>query len=269
MVVLAVLITASPVFAWDANAVRLATSNAIQTLPPEMEAFFEAGRGEIVAHSTDPLDWLSKDPHEMPHHFIQLDYYGRFPFDALPRDYKAAVRKYGRHKIEAHGLLPWQIGVYSERLTTAFHEHRWSQARQMAAILAAYVTEAHDPFNTTESLLGRNVGQAGISERFGTSLVDRYLRFLFISPADATFIKDPTDYAFEMCLSAHGHIEQVLLADRRAHHGLSGYSDEYYDRFYARAGLVVLRELTDAATDIGSYWYTAWVNAGHPALPEH
>lgn len=269
VLVLAIFLAASPAFAWGANAQRLATANAIQTLPPEMAGFFEASRAEVVAHSTDPLDWLAKNPHERINHFIQLDYYGRFPFDALPRDYKAAVRKYGRGKIEAHGLLPWQIGVYSERLTIAFREHKWDEARQLAAVLANYVTEAHDPFNTTGVLLGRKVGQPGINERFSVSLVDRFLRFLFIRPADAMFIKDPTDYAFDMCLDAHSHIEQVLLADRLARQGPANYSGEYYDRFYARAGSVLLRELTDAATDIGSYWYTAWVNAGRPALPEH
>jgi hypothetical protein len=266
---LAMFLPVSPAFAWGANAERLATANAIQTLPPAMAGFFQANRDSVVAHSTDPLDWLAKDPHERPNHSIQLDHYGLFPFDALPRDYKAAVHKYGRHAIEAHGLLPWQIGVYSERLTNALRDGNWSEARQMAGVLAAYVTEAHDPFNTTEVLLGRKVGQPGINERFSVSLVDRYQSFLFIRPADAMFIKDPTDYAFDMCLGAHSHIEQVLLADRLAHQGLANYSDEYYDRFYARAGSVLLRELTDAATDIGSYWYTAWVNAGRPALPGH
>ena len=36
---------------------------------------------------------------------------------------------------------------------------------------------------------------------------------------------------------------------------------------YAQAGAVLIRQLTDAATDTGSYWMTAWINAGRPQLP--
>ena len=39
------------------------------------------------------------------------------------------------------------------------------------------------------------------------------------------------------------------------------------DRFYNEAGAILIRQLSDAATDVGSYWLTAWVNAGRPQLP--
>jgi hypothetical protein len=31
--------------------------------------------------------------------------------------------------------------------------------------------------------------------------------------------------------------------------------------------VTLIRQLSDAATDVGSYWLTAWVNAGRPQLP--
>jgi len=70
---------------------------------------------------------------------------GRFPFETLPRDYKAAVTKFGKTKLEANGLLPWQIGVYSKKLTEALKDGKWEEAKLDAAILANYVAEAHDP----------------------------------------------------------------------------------------------------------------------------
>jgi len=57
------------------------------------------------------------------------------------------------------------------------------------------------------------------------------------------------------------------VADRHARSGLSDYTDEYYDRFYSEAGATLIRQLSDATTDVGSYWLTAWINAGRPALP--
>jgi hypothetical protein len=212
---------------------------------------------------------LAKDPAERRNHYIYLDHYGRFPFDGLPRDYKAAVRKYTKRVIESNGLLPWQIGVYSEKLTNAFKAGKWEEAKLMAALLAHYVAEAHDPFNTTENYDGQLSGQTGISQRFGSSLVDRFSLFFFAQPNDAAEIRDPTDHAFELVLSAHGWIEIILLGDRRARRGFNDYTDEYYDALYNQVGAVLIRQMTDASTAVGSYWLSAWIHAGRPQLPAH
>lgn len=253
--------------AWGRNAHRLIINKAVDTLPADVRFFFEASRGSLLQHVTDPLDALAKNPTEKRNDFIALDKYGRFPFEALPRSYKAAVTKYGKLKLEANGLLPWQIGVYSEKLTNAMRAGRWDEARVDAAILAHYVAQAHDPFNTTDNFDGRLSGQTGISERFGSTLIDRYSSFFPMRPNDAAFISDPTDHAFDASLSAHRWLESLLLADRNALRGQNSYTDEYYDRFYNEAGAILIRQLSDAATDVGSFWLTAWNNAGRPALP--
>ena len=144
---------------------------------------------------------------------------------------------------------------------------KWDEARLHAAILANYVAEAHDPFNTTDNFDGRLSAQAGINERFGTTLIDRYSSFFPMRPNGAIFINDPTDRAFEACLSSHSWLETILLADRNARRGENSFTDEYYDRFYNQAAAILIRQLSDAATDVGSYWLTAWVNAGRPQLP--
>ncbi len=268
MLATAALLAPGDAFAWGANGHRLITSKAIESLPPEVRPFFEANRNFIVQHSTDPIDLLEKNPSvERRNHVLMFERYGRFPFEALPRNYKSAVSKYSKAKLDSNGLLPWQIGVYSEKLTNAIKAGNWDEVRLNAAILAHYVAEAHDPFNTTENFDGRLSGQPGVNLRFGTSLVDRFSLFYPVRPNDAFHIGDPTDHAFEACLSAHSWLETILLADRRARKGLSDYTDEYYDRFYSQAGAVLFRELSDAATDVGSYWYTAWKNADQPRLP--
>jgi len=253
--------------AWGRNGHRLVVNKAIDTLPPDIRAFFESNRALLVQHVTDPLDALAKTPAERHNHFIQFDKYGRFPFEALPRNYKSAVMKFGKTKLDATGLLPWQIGVYSEKLTEALKAGKWDEARLDAAILANYVSEAHDPFNTTDNLDGRLSRQTGVNERFGTALIDRYSSFFPMRPNDAMFISDPTDRAFEACLSSHSWLETILLADRKARQGENSFTDEYYDRFYNQAAAILIRQLSDAATDVGSFWLTAWINAGRPPLP--
>lgn len=254
-------------FGWGENGERLVTNKAIDTLPQEMGTFFEDNRQYLVQHVTDAgsLDAkISADEHK---DYIQLDHYGAFPYNALPRVYNSAVAKYSRHTLETYGLLPWQIGIYSKKLTDAFQDRNWSEAKVSAAALAHYVAAAHDPFNTTTNFDGKLSGQPGVRERFDSALVDRYQLFFFVKPNEAAFIPDPTDHAFEMALEAHSWLENILLADHRAHQGLTDYTDEYYDHFYAQAGAVLVRQLSDASTDIGSYWMTAWINAGRPSLP--
>ncbi len=253
--------------AWGRNAQRLIVNKAVDTLPFDVRPFFDAGRTSLAQHVTDPLDSLAKSPAEKRNHFIALDKYGRFPYESLPRSYKAAVTKFGKVKLDANGLLPWQIGVYSEKLTEAFKAGRWDEARLDAAILAHFVALAHDPFNTTDNADGHLTAQTGINERFGATLIDRYSSFFPMRPNDAFFISDPTDHAFEACLGAHRWLESILLADREALRGQNSYTDEYYDRFFNQAGAILIRQLSDAATDVGSFWLTAWNNAGRPALP--
>ena len=252
-------------FGWGDNADRLITNKAVDTLPDEMRPFFEANRQFLVQHVTDGA--AAKNPADEHNGYIELNHYGHFPFSDLPRSYASALSKYGRRTIETYGLLPWQIGVYSQKLTDAFKSGNWNEAKLDAAILAHYVAAAHDPFKTTLNHDGSISGQPGVNDRFGTALVERYQLFFFVKPNEAALIRDPTDYAFEMCLSAHAWIDNILLADRRAKENLPSYTGEYYDHFYAKAGAILIRQVSDASTDVGSYWMTAWISAGRPPLP--
>jgi hypothetical protein len=268
---LALLVALRPslALAWGNNANRLVVNRAIDTLPQDIRPFFDANRSILLQHVNDPFGTPDKllTPAERRNQFLFLEKYGRFPFDQLPRSYKAAVAKFGKSKLESNGLLPWQIGVLSAKLTDAMHEGKWEDAKLFAAILANYVAGAHDPFNTTDNNDGHLTAQTGINERFGTALVDRYSSYFFMRPNDAAFIADPTDHAFEACLSSHSWLEMILYADREARRGVNAYTDEYYDHFYNQAGAVLIRQLSDAASDVGSYWLTAWKNAGQPQLP--
>src|SRR5437660_802358 len=169
------LVAPAGAFAWGANGHKLISNKAVDTLPPELRPFFEANRNFIVQHSTDPFDALAKNPvAERRNRILLLDRYGRFPFESLPRDYKAALAKFGKAKLEANGVLPWQIGVYNEKLTNALRTRNWEEVRLLAALVSHYVAEAHDPFSTTENFDGKLSGQPGVNQRFGASLGNRF-----------------------------------------------------------------------------------------------
>lgn len=268
MVLACLLLVPAGARAWGAGGHRMVTGKAIDALPPQMRHFFDSRRAVLTQRVTDPLDWLKQNPAaEKRNHFIHLDKYGRFPFAGLPRNYELARRRIGRAVLDRNGLLPWQIGVFSQKLTEAFRERNWDAVTQHAAALSFYVSQAHDPFQTTDNFDGSLSGQTGVNRRFSEQLLERFGLFFFIRPNDAVYITDPTDHAFETCLSAHSWLESIMLADRRARAGLPDYTDQYYDRFYNQAGAILVRQLSDAASDVGSFWLTAYRNAGSPPLP--
>lgn len=262
---LAIGLVLSSSYGWGQSAERLITNKAVDTLPDEMLPFFEANRQFLVEHVTSPEGVKPEDHTD----FIQLDHYGQFPFSALPRSYSMASLKYTKRVLVQYGVLPWQIGIESAKLTDNFRAHEWGEAKLSAAALAHFVAAADDPFNTTVNFDGHLSDQPGVNQRYNTGLIDRYQLFFFVKANQASYIPEPTERAFDMCLEAHSWLENILLADRRAHLGLTDYGDDYYDHFYAQAGAVLIRQLSDASTDVGSYWMTAWINAGRPQLPSH
>ncbi len=254
-------------FAWGPGAHRLVNNWAVQTLPPEIRGFFAANRQYLTDHANDPVEWMEKDRYERKQHYLYLDKYGKFPYLELPHSFRHAVERYGSGRINRNGLLPWQIGEYSLRLTNALKAHNWEEAMEVAAALGHYVADAHDPLHTTENYDGQLTGQPGLADRFGSQVVDRYQSFFILRPDSATKIDDPTEYAFEAALESHTWVDQIILADRLAVRNLMGHNDDYFDRFYSRVGSPLIRQINLAIHDTGSYWYTAWLNAGRPSLP--
>jgi hypothetical protein len=252
---------------WGPTAHDIVNTWAIQTLPPEIRSFFENNRQFLVEHANDADELMKKDRYERMRHYIYLDKYGIFPYPELPHDYEHAKEKFGSMRINRDGVLPWQIGEFSLRLTKAMRAGNWDEVKSDAAALAHYVADAHDPLHTAQNFDGQLTLQNGLSARFDIHLFDRYSKFFIMHPEGAEKIDDPTEYAFQTCLASNVWANLIIWSDLRAREGLTDYTDEYYDRFYNQVGPTVVHEINAAAHDAGSYWYTAWLNAGRPQLP--
>lgn len=269
ILILSLLASSSLALAWGPETHQMVADWALQTLPPEIQSYFQANRQVLSEHANDPSRWMKKDRYERFRHYIYLDTYGRFPYLKLPHSYQEAVARYGKGRIGRNGTLPWQIGEFSLRLTNDFREAKWNQALEDAAALGYYIADAHDPLNTTENYDGQLTAQTGLAARFGTDLIDRYRNFILFRATPAAKIDDPTEYAFQTVLEANTWVNRILYDDRNALDSLPDYNEDYFDRFYTSVSSIVMQELGRAAHDIGSYWYTAWLNAGQPPLPAH
>ena len=108
--------------------------------------------------------------------------------------------------------------------------------------------------------------QAGLAKRFGTQLPEAMEGRLKVNPEAARLLDDPTDYVFGSLPRVHIQVDNILFADALAHRGKSSYGGPYFEAFELRAGRLLGEVLSEAASDVGSFWYTAWTAAGRPEL---
>jgi hypothetical protein len=62
-------------------------------------------------------------------------------------------------------------------------------------------------------------------------------------------------------------LDNLLYQEDLARRGQGGFTERYYEALELRAGQLLEQMLSGAAQDAGCYWYTAWTQAGRPALP--
>ena len=113
---------------------------------------------------------------------------------------------------------------------------------------------------------GQKTGQHGLWVRFGTKLPEAMDKRLKIGAEAARFLDDPKGQVFFIGGATYIWLDNLLYEEELAHRGQSGYGELYYDALERRAGGILRARLEQAATDVGSYWYTAWTAAGRPDL---
>ena len=190
----------APAAAWGFEAHRFIMERAIALLPAELRPLFENHRVVVVERVVDPDTWRTAGfEEEGKHHFLNLDWagYGRYPFGELPRDYTAALTRFGQERIDANGTLPWRVEEYHDRLRRAFESYgrRGVSGRFdllfFSAVLTHYVSDAHVPFHAVLNHDGQLTGQRGIHARFESALFGRHRERLVTAPTAIMPVRNP------------------------------------------------------------------------------
>ena len=270
-------------FSWGFFGHRRINQLAVFLLPPRMIVFYKANIDFLTEHAADPDKRRYAVAEEGPRHYIDLDRYGAFPFDSLPRRWEAAVAKFTEDSLNRHGIVPWWIQVMHRRLVAAFREKKYSSILKLSAELGHYIADAHVPLHASSNHNGQHTGQRGIhgfwESRIPELLADKEWDF-FISKA--AYIKDPLDFAWKTVLQSAAAADTVLLAERQlskafpqdqryAYEERNGLLVRQYSAAYAIAYDGVLRGMVErrmrqSIHAVASFWYTAWVDAGQPDL---
>lgn len=283
---LSLLLCYRQVFCWGFYAHQVINHQAVFSLPPSMIVFYKANIDFISTHAVDPDKRRYMIEAEGPRHFIDLNRYGSYPFELLPRNWDAAVELYGEDSLRQHGIVPWWINIMMARLTNAFRSKDFTAILKLSTELGHYVADAHVPLHTHSNYNGQFTGQHGI-HGFWESRVPELLaaKSFDYFVGKALYINKPSQFTWNIVLESAQAADSVLrfekiltgqfTADRKyAYEERNGifirqYSSAFTIAYNDMLNGMVERRMRQSMLAIASLWYTAWVNAGQPVLEAH
>ena len=278
LLTLLVLLVPRPAHAWGFEAHKFIMDRAIALLPPELRPLFEKHRAEVVERAIDPDTWIIAGwEDERPRHFVDMDSpgFGQFPFTELPRDYTAAVAKFGAAKMRDAGTLPWVAEEVFGSLRRAFEAlprrgnfgpNAHLDVILFSAWLAHYASDAHVPLHGVANYDGQLTQQWGVHARWEAGLFERYRDRLTISPKPLAPVKDPRAFVFDALLQDAQLAPAVLKSDRDAIGNRDVYDDEYYATYFGSNRTVMEQRLNQSIAAVAALITGAWEAAAKPAI---
>ena len=273
LLLVASLLHAAPAAAWGFAGHRLIMRRALDLLPAELKPFFDQYREEVIVRSVDPDLWRNVGWEDDPNHFLDFGVpeYGKEPFADLPRNYDAALQKFGGAVLRRNGLLPWRAAEQFGNLRRGFAGftrgglYTISDVILFSAVTAHYIQDAHQPFHATDNFDGAQTRNNGIHARFERDLIERFEARLHLAPPPPPAIADPRDYAFDVLIDSHRLVAGILEADDAAKSGKDAYDDEYFEKFFARVQPTLERQLARSIAATAGVIVGAWEAAGRPS----
>jgi hypothetical protein len=237
----------------------------------------------ITEHAVDPDKRRYAVPEEGPRHFIDIDHYGKYPYDSLPRNWNDAVAKYSADSLNTYGIVPWWLQTMLRRLTDAFKEKDQAKILKYSAEIGHYIADAHVPLHANSNHDGQFTDQKGIhgfwESRIPELLADKEWDF-FIGKAE--YIKNPSDFIWKRVLESGAAADTVLNFEKALtknfppdqkfsfedKNGITmrQYSSAFSKKYNDMLKGMVERRMRQSIYAVASFWYTAWVNAGQPDL---
>ncbi len=264
----------APAAAWGFAAHRYIMGRAIDLLPPAMKPFFDHFRTEIVIRVIDPDLWRNIGWEDDPNHFVDFGdpLIGPPPFSGLPRDYGAALEKFGEAAMKRLGTLPWREAEEAGNLRRAYEsftksgQYATTDVVLFAAVASHYIQDAHQPLHATNNYNGQLTGNDGVHARFERDLFERFQSRLTVNPAAPAAITNVRDASFDILIASHALVEAMLKADKDAAAGKTTYDDDYFEKFFTAVKPMLERQLAASITATAGMLIGAWEQAGQPVL---
>ncbi len=270
-------------YCWGFYAHKKINYYSVFLLPPEMMVLYKPNIDFLEEHAVDPDKRRYAVAEEGPRHYLDIDHYGTYPYNNIPRKWKEAVATFGEDSLVAYGIVPWHIQAMLGRLTSAFKEKNFSKIVKNSAELGHYIADSHVPLHANSNHNGQYTNQKGIhgfwESRVPELLAEKEFNF-FIGKAQ--YIEDPLKYAWDRVLESSLASDSVLNMEREltkqfpsdqkysfeTRNGvvIKQYSSAFTIRFNQMLDGMIERRMRLSIHSVASFWYTAWVNAGQPDL---
>ena len=270
-------------FCWGFYGHRKINYFAVFLLPPEMMQLYKPQIDFLAEHAVDPDMRRYVMPEEGPRHYIDIDHYGVYPFDELPRKWNDAIAKFSEDTLMQYGIIPWWVQTMLHKLTDAFKEKNQARILKLSAEIGHYIADAHVPLHANSNHNGQFTDQRGIhgfwESRIPELLAEKEWDF-FIGKAD--YIKNPGDFIWQRVLESAKASDSVLLFEKELsktfpadqkfsfeeRNGVTirQYSAAFCIAYDKKLDGMIQRRMRQSIYAIASFWYTAWVNAGQPDL---
>jgi hypothetical protein len=255
---------------------------AVFTLPKAMASFYKSNIEFITEHAVSADKRRYVDSTEAPKHFLNADHYGKNPFKAIPQNWDDAAIKYSADTLNKYGTVPWTIQYNYYRLVKAFKEHDTVAILNTSANLGHYIADAHVPLHLTQNYNGQLTNQTGIHALWESRLPELFSDHYNYNVGKARYIENPLKEAFKICQSSFKEVDSVLrferilnksippdkkyIIEKRGKRQVKDYSVAYARAYHKMLKGMVQRRMRSAILAVGSYWYSAWVDAGQPDL---
>lgn len=253
-------LSAPPLLAFGDRAHQAVSDKAIDTLPKGLKPFYKAHKLEMPTLALE-----GTPPEEGTDRRFAVDRFLPFPFTDLPRTEAATKERYPEAAAQA-GRLPWLIQDSYAKLVDAFKAGDKVRILEESDRLGALVTDLHNPLALTENADGQKTGQHGLWIRFSVKLPEALGKDLGLNPDAAVLLDNPKEHVFSIINATYVWLDNLLYEEALAHRGHGGYGERYFEGFAQRAGRLLKDRLSHAADEVGSFWYSAWSQAGRPEL---
>jgi hypothetical protein len=280
---MALLIALVGLSSWGFLVHRTINQTAIYNLPSPLQSFFYENRKYLVENAPRPDLRRNTDKTEDTKHFVNIEAFGANAINEMPLDWTAAVKKYTEDSLKKHGWGTFNAIQQLDHLTQAFKSKNKDSVLFYAADLGHYIGDLHVPLHTTLNYDGQLTSQKGIHSLWESFIPElRIEEYQLYSSHKATYLKNPSEALWKDFKTAYALVPQILEKEKevsakftpetkyktqmRYGRETKVYTKEFAIAYANELGATINGQLNAAANMITDFWYTAWVNAGKPAL---
>jgi hypothetical protein len=229
---------------------------------------FNAWTNILADHASDADYRKNSDPDESPKHYIDIDsYYGFIVTGRIPQTWDS-ILVYGNSFVFSNGILPWATVTTVDTLRACFQRNDWEKAVLVASDLGHYVGDGHMPLHITENYDGQLSGNSGIHSRYESSMIGNFQDMITYEGDSVEYISNVNQYVFDYIYHNYTYVDSVLEADTYAKQEAGGSTDSwtYKQALWNKTKGFTIPLFKHASHALAELIYTAWVQAGSPAI---